>query len=199
MLSWQVSLTVFFVSKAMMSLKTSLAGAATAIGLTALAYPAQAATYILNYTHGSPVGNPITFSAKLTGTAAGNVITVTGFSNPKYYGTTYTGWTFFDSYSNAFNNTGLPATVSLDNSVTDIIFGDFEGGNVSVAFGPAGGVPGKPVVFASSGFAPGAPDTDGGEETLGTLTIVAVPEPSAVVAMLGLGLGALASKVRKQG
>ena len=115
----------------------------------------------------------------------------------------YPGWTFLDSYSNAFNNTVLPAKVSLDNSVTDIVFGDAPGGNVSVAFGPEGGVPGDPVVFASSGFAPD-PDTNGVEETLGTLTIteytaVAVPEPSAVVAMLGLGLGALASKVRKQG
>ncbi|MCA2710092.1 MAG: PEP-CTERM sorting domain-containing protein [Microcystis sp. M015S2] len=187
-----------------MSVKTSLAGAAAAIGLTALAYPAQAATYTLNYTHGSPVGTPITFSAKLTGMAAWNVITVTGFSNAIYNGTPWNPTPpYVNSYSDFFALTALAPLVSLDNSVTDIVFGD-TGLNQTVAFGPAQGVPGDIVVFSSFGFTPGAPDTNGAEQPLGTLTItedtaVAVPEPSAVVAMLGLGLGALASKVRKQG
>jgi len=85
--------------------------------------------------------------------------------------------------------------------VTDIAFGE-TGLNQIVAFGPAQGVPGDPVIFSSFGFAPDSPDTGGNEEPLGNLTIgtaAPVPEPSAVVAMLGLGLGALASKVGKQG
>ncbi|MFN7339306.1 MAG: PEP-CTERM sorting domain-containing protein, partial [bacterium] len=84
MLSWQVSLTVFFVSKAMMSLKTSLAGAATAIGLTALAYPAQAAQFSFTY---NDAANMIVLSGILTGNQnTPGVIDITGFSNLVYNG-----------------------------------------------------------------------------------------------------------------
>ncbi|MCA2655196.1 PEP-CTERM sorting domain-containing protein [Microcystis sp. M061S2] len=206
MLVWLLFPMRFFVSKAIMSLKTSLAGATAAIGLTALAYPAQAALYNLTYTHGTPVGNPITFSAKLTGTASGQVITVTGFSDAKYNGFSFPSWTYLDTYTGYLVGPSTPGSgvVSLDNSVTNITFGTADFSQI-VAFGPAGGTVGNSVIFTSFGFDPtfGA-DTNSGEETLGTLTVTEIsqqpiPEPSAVVALLGLGLGALASKVRKQG
>ena len=199
MLSWQVSLTVFFVSKAMMSLKTSLAGAATAIGLTALAYPAQAANYSFTYTHGGPT-TPIVVTGDLTGTAVGPVITVTGFSNLKYNGTDLSSWTYFNSMTAYVNvDTALPQ-VSLDNTVTNLFLA-FDGNGVDfISFGPDNFGTGTGLAFISD--IEGETYTTGAEEEpFASLNfgVKQVPEPSAVVAMLGLGLGALASKVRKQG
>jgi hypothetical protein len=186
MLSWQVSLTVFFVSKAIMSLKTSLAGAATAIGLTALAYPAQAAQFSFTYNDAT---NMIVLSGILTGTATGNIIDITGFSNLVYNGvalpfSTSSGGTV-DSY---FSNPGNQAKASFDGSVMDFVLFD-SGMSDYVGFGPAVTAGMMGLAFTSS--VPGVTGDLGGNE---------LPfDPSAVVGLLGLGLGALASKVIKKG
>jgi hypothetical protein len=201
MLSWQVSLTVFFVSKAMMSLKTSLAGAATAIGLTALAYPAQSAQFSLSYVD---PGNNISFSGILTGTATGNIINITGFSNLVYNGvalpfSTSSGG-MVDSY---FNAPGNPPQASFDGSVMDFMLYD-DMGTDNVGFGLSS-VPGFGLAFTSSlSTVPNVTnDLMGGEVPFDPSKMMweaaLIPEPGAVVGLLGLGLGALASKVIKKG
>ena len=200
MLSWQVSLTVFFVSKAMMSLKTSLAGAATAIGLTALAYPAQSAQFSLSYVD---PGNNISFSGILTGTATGNIINITGFSNLVYNGvalpfSTSSGGTV-DSYFTAPNN---PPQASFDGSVMDfMLYDDMGTDNVGfgLSFDPVLG-----LAFTSSITQVTVPNDLGGAEVPFDPSnmmweAALIPEPGAVVGLLGLGLGALASKVIKKG
>ncbi|GCA72845.1 hypothetical protein MiYa_04400 [Microcystis aeruginosa NIES-2519] len=210
MLSWPVSLTVFFVSKAMMSLKTSLAGAATAIGLTALAYPAQAAQFAFSYTHGGPT-TPIV----VTGILEGNLITpdiidIIGFSNLVYNGVSLAsdpmvwqpGMTSFDSWSNANIGDGALATASFSgNSMNFVLFGEAAQSEY-IAFGPSGGA----TIFTSSlTMTMTTPaitgDLMGMEETFSQpgWNLQLIPEPGAVVGLLGLGLGALASKVIKKG
>ena len=199
MLSWQVSLTVFFVSKAMMSLKTSLAGAATAIGLTALAYPAQAAQFSFTY---NDAANMIVLSGILTGNQnTPGVIDITGFSNLVYNGvalpfSTSSGGTV-DSYP---SNPGSQAQASFDGSVMDFVLFD-EPRNDFVAFGLSG-TPGFGLAFSSN--LTGVPGDLGGNEVPFNPSnmnwqLQLIPEPGSVVALLGLGLGALASKVRKKG
>jgi hypothetical protein len=200
MLSWQVSLTVFFVSKAMMSLKTSLAGAATAIGLTALAYPAQSAQFSLSYVD---PGNNISFSGILTGTATGNIINITGFSNLVYNGvalpfSTSSGG-MVDSY---FTASGNPPQASFDGSVMDFMLYD-DMGTDNVGFGLSS-VPGFGLAFTSSITQVTVPNDLGGAEVPFDPSnmmweAALIPEPGAVVGLLGLGLGALASKVIKKG
>jgi hypothetical protein len=195
-----VSLTVFFVSKAMMSLKTSLAGAATAIGLTALAYPAQSAQFSLSYVD---PGNNISFSGILTGTATGNIINITGFSNLVYNGvalpfSTSSGG-MVDSY---FNAPGNPPQASFDGSVMDFMLYD-DMGTDNVGFGLSS-VPGFGLAFTSSITQVTVPNDLGGAEVPFDPSnmmweAALIPEPGAVVGLLGLGLGALASKVIKKG
>jgi hypothetical protein len=202
MLSWQVSLTVFFVSKAMMSLKTSLAGAATAIGLTALAYPAQSAQFSFTYTHGGPT-TPIVLSGTLTGTATGNIIDITGFSNLVYNGaplpfSTLTGG-MVEPYP---TSPGNPPQASFDGSVMNFILYD-DMGTDYVGFG-LGSVPGFGLAFTSSITQVAVlNDLMGAEEPFDPSKMMweaaLIPEPGAVVGLLGLGLGALASKVIKKG
>ena len=198
MLSWQVSLTVFFVSKAMMSLKTSLAGAATAIGLTALAYPAQAAQFSFTY---NDAANMIVLSGILTGNQnTPGVIDITGFSNLVYNGvalpfSTSSGGTV-DSYP---SNPGSQAQASFDGSVMDFILFDNAMSDY-VGFGSGVGITG--LAFASN--VPGVPGDLGGTEVAFDPSnmmweAALIPEPGAVVGLLGLGLGALASKVIKKG
>ena len=198
MLSWQVSLTVFFVSKAMMSLKTSLAGAATAIGLTALAYPAQSAQFSLSYVD---PGNNISFSGILTGTATGNIINITGFSNLVYNGvalpfSTSSGG-MVDSY---FTAPGNPPQASFDGSVMNfMLYDDTATDYVGFLATPNG------VKYFSSSITQVAVlnDLGGAEEPFDPSKMMweaaLIPEPGAVVGLLGLGLGALASKVIKKG
>ena len=201
MLSWQVSLTVFFVSKAMMSLKTSLAGAATAIGLTALAYPAQAAQFSLSYV--DPANN-ISFSGILTGTATGNIIDITGFSNLVYNGvalpfSTSSGGTVVPY----FTNPNTPAQASFDGSVMNFMLYDAANTD-NVGFGLSS-VPGFGLAFTTSlATVPNVPnDLMGSEVAFDPSNMMweaaLIPEPGAVVGLLGLGLGALASKVIKKG
>ena len=217
MLSWLVSLTVFFVSKAIMSLKTSLAGAATAIGLAALAYPAQAALYNFTYDNGIAGANNIT----VTGTLIGNpgstpgTIDVDAFSNLVVNGVSLdTGdWTFgttsVSTYDDFIGGTATPPGVANlnDPSGQNFVLLDTNGSDY-IAFGPGQvSLPGQTVFASSFSATPslaGTPaDLQGDEQAFGamgwTLQPVGVPEPGSVVALLGLGLGALASRVRKQG
>ena len=182
----------------MMSLKTSLAGAATAIGLTALAYPAQAAQFSFTYNDAEIV---------LSGILEGNfnlitpgTIDITGFSNLVYNGvplafSTSSGGTV-DSYP---PNGGNQATASFDGSVMDFILFD-SGMSEFVGFGPGVGITG--LAFGSN--VPGVPgDLEGTEVAFDPSNMMweaaLIPEPGAVVGLLGLGLGALASKVIKKG
>jgi hypothetical protein len=200
MLSWQVSLTVFFVSKAMMSLKTSLAGAATAIGLTALAYPAQAAQFSFTY---NDAANMIVLSGILTGNQnTPGVIDITGFSNLVYNGvplafSTSSGGTV-DSY---FSNPGNQAKASFDGSVMDFVLFDNAMSDF-VGFGPAVTAGMMGLAFTSN--LPSVTGDLGGTElpfdpSNMMWEAALIPEPGAVVGLLGLGLGALASKVIKKG
>lgn len=201
----------------MMSLKTSLAGAATAIGLTALAYPAQAAVvYDFTYTHGGPT-IPIVVSGRLTGNLGpGGIITITGFSDIIYNGAPLDtdpmewqpGSTAVDSYSNASVGSGAPATASFSGASLDFILYGSGGQSEYIAFGPAAGVVGDPLIFTSlldmTNTTPAITNNLGGAEQPfnqpgWSLVAVYIPEPSAVVGLLGLGLGALASKVIKKG
>lgn len=182
----------------MMSLKTSLAGAATAIGLTALAYPAQAAQFSFTY---SDAANMIVLSGILTGNQnTPGVIDITGFSNLVYNGvalpfSTSSGGTV-DSYP---SNPGNQAKASFDGSVMDFILFDYAMSEY-VGFGPGVGMMG--LAFTSN--VPGVPGDLGGNELPFDPSnmmwgAALVPEPGAVVGLLGLGLGALASKVIKKG
>ncbi|MBC1197250.1 PEP-CTERM sorting domain-containing protein [Microcystis aeruginosa BLCCF158] len=198
-----------------MSLKTSLAGAATAIGLAALAYPAQAATYYFTYTHGGPTV-PIVVTGTVTGTLSGSLLTVSTVDSLAYNGNTLTGWTVNGSYSVFAGGTPLPPNTNPNLAPiidvtsaylgTDILFTDATNSGPYIAFGPAGVDPSvNPggLSFASTSIDPAfGANTNGVEEVFGTFTITpkstSVPEPGAVVALLGLGLGALASKIRKQ-
>lgn len=186
----------------MMSLKTSLAGAATAIGLTALAYPAQAAQFSFTYNDAT---NMIVLSGILTGTATGNIIDITGFSNLVYNGvalpfSTSSGGTVAPYFTSPISNT---PQASFDGSVMDFMLYD-DMGTDNVGFGP-GSVPGFGLAFTSSlSTVPGVTkDLMGGELPFDPSNMMwetaLIPEPSAVVGLLGLGLGALASKVRKKG
>ena len=184
----------------MMSLKTSLAGAATAIGLTALAYPAQAAQFSLSYVD---LGKNISFSGILTGTATGNIINITGFSNLVYNNvalpfSTSSGGTVAPYPSNPDPNNS-PAQASFNGSVMDFILFD-SGMSDFVGFGPGISITG--LAFASN--VPGVPGDLGGTEVAFDPSnmmweAALIPEPGAVVGLLGLGLGALASKVIKKG
>ena len=219
---------LFFISKAMMSLKTSLAGAAVVIGLTALAYPAQAAQF--SFTYNDP-GNNISFSGILTGTATGNIIQIIGFSDLIYGGvpldsanwqddpimlTTPAALPFDTILSPAAPGAPAPWTgqtvASFDGSVMNFILLDnLLSDNIGIGLWDLDNDPMTAPVLA---FASSLIDTEG---YLGPITgnlggnLVAfdpsmmmweaalIPEPSAVVGLLGLGLGALASKVRKKG
>jgi hypothetical protein len=200
MLSWQVSLTVFFVSKAMMSLKTSLAGAATAIGLTALAYPAQSAQFSFTYTHGGPTA-PIVLSGTLTGTATGNIIDIDGFSNLVYNGVALPFSTLTDgTVDSYFTAPGNPPQASFDGSVMNfMLYDDMGTDNVGFLATPNG------VKSFTSSITQVAVlnDLGGAEEPFDPSKMMweaaLIPEPGAVVGLLGLGLGALASKVIKKG
>ena len=183
-----------------MSLKTSLAGAVTAIGLTALAYPAQAALFSLNYTD----VNGKVLTGLLTGTAAGNLITVTAATNFKYDGVSL-GWdpTYVDSYAHFVDSTlSTTAQVSFDGSIMNFAAAntsDF--GDQVLAFGDSALVGESGLIFTA--LFPGINGGEFYEETFNPSalkwSVTLVPEPGAVVALLGLGLGALASRVRKQG
>lgn len=199
-----------------MSLKTSLAGAATAIGLTALAYPAQAALYNFTYDNGISGANNIKVSGTLTGTpTTGGAINVTGFSNlvvntvALNTGNWLFGTTSVATYDSFINSTATPPGVAnLNNpSGQNFVLLDSTGSDY-IAFGPPQLSSLSGLAFASSfagtpSLAGSAADLAGSEQAFGalgwTLQPVGVPEPGSVVALLGLGLGALASKVRKQG
>ena len=181
-----------------MSLKTSLAVATTAIGLTILASPAQASRlYSFSYT----VQSGQVLSGTLTGTAAGNVITVTGYNDDLTYGGTLLGWgtqTYVDALTEIYSDPPVPgpAQLSFDGTVLNFIAGntsDF--GEYYFGFGDVGaGL--NFYLFSDVGGSP--VDVT---ETFTTLNwqLQLIPEPGSVVALLGLGLGALASKVRKKG
>lgn len=182
----------------MMSLKTSLAGAATAIGLTALAYPAQAAQFSFTY---NDAANTIVLSGILTGNQnTPGVIDITGFSNLVYNGvplpfSTSSGGTV-DSYP---SNPGNQAQASFDGSVMNFILFDDVMSDY-VGFGP--GISMMGLAFTSS--LPGVTGNLGGTElpfdpSNMMWEAALIPEPGAVVGLLGLGLGALASKVIKKG
>ncbi|MBC1195602.1 PEP-CTERM sorting domain-containing protein [Microcystis aeruginosa BLCCF158] len=197
-----------------MSLKTSVAVAATAIGLTTLAYPAEAAKFFFSYTHGGPT-TPIVVTGTLTGDLGpGGIITINGFSDLTYNGVDLDsdpfewqpGNTFVDSYSNQSTGSGVPATASFSGASMDFVL--FGSGTATqyIAFGPAVGVVGDPTIFSSylSDTITNPPltnDLGGLEEPFNQSgwSLTAIPEPSAVVGLLGLGLGALASRVRKKG
>jgi len=182
----------------MMSLKTSLAGAATAIGLTALAYPAQAAQFSLSYVD---LGKNISFSGILTGTATGNIINITGFSNLVYNGVALP----FSTSSGGmvapyFTNPGNPAQASFDGSVMNFVLFDSAMSDY-VGFGLSS-TTGFGLAFTSN--VPGVTGDLGGNELPFDPSnmmwgAAVIPEPGAVVGLLGLGLGALASKVIKKG
>ncbi|WP_253882735.1 PEP-CTERM sorting domain-containing protein [Microcystis aeruginosa] len=194
----------------MMSLKTSLAGAATAIGLTALAYPAQAAQFAFSYTHGGPT-TPIV----VTGILEGNLITpgiidITGFSNLVYNGvslntTIWESGTTVSDYGGFFNMANPPAQASFDGSVMNFVL-VANGTNDYIGFGTGefeeSGNPAFISNFPDTGMDITVPDDlMGVEEAFDQQgwSLELIPEPSAVVGLLGLGLGALASKVIKKG
>jgi hypothetical protein len=195
-----------------MFFKTSVAVATTAIGLTALAYPAQAAQFFFTYTHGGPT-TPIVVTGTLTGDLGpGGIITINGFSDLTYNGVDLDsdpfewqpGSTFVDSYSNQSSGSGVPATASFSGASMDFVLFSSVSAIQYIGFGPV--VVGNPTIFSSSlsqtiTNPPLTNDLDGVEEPFNQSgwSIQLIPEPSAVVALLGLGLGALASRVRKQG
>lgn len=185
----------------MMSLKTSLAGAATAIGLTALAYPAQAAQFSLSYVD---LGKNISFSGILTGTATGNIINITGFSNLVYNGVALPFSTSSGGMvASYFTNPGNPAQASFDGSVMNFMLYD-DMGTDNVGFGPGGSIAGLAFTTSLSTIVPPVlNDLMGSEVAFDPSNMMwgaaLVPEPGAVVGLLGLGLGALASKVIKKG
>ncbi|WP_253257775.1 PEP-CTERM sorting domain-containing protein [Microcystis aeruginosa] len=217
---------LFFISKAMMYLKTSLAGAAVAIGLTALAYPAQAAQFSFSY---NDPGNSISFSGILTGTLTGNIIEITGFSDLIYGGVPLDSPNWQDDlimltapaalpFDTTLASPGAPApwtgmtVASFDGSVMNFLLIDnMSSDNIGIGLWDLDNDPMTDPVLA---FTSSLMDTEG---YLGPITgnlggnLVAfdpsmmmweaalIPEPSAVVGLLGLGLGALASKVRKKG
>lgn len=189
----------------MMSLKTSLAGAATAIGLTALAYPAQAAQFRFTY---NDAANMIDLTGILTGDLDQinpSVINITGFSNlvyndvplPFFYPTSSEG-----EVAPYFNRPpGTQAKASFDGSVMDFVLFD-SGMSDFVGFGPAVTAGMTGLAFTSN--LPGVPGDLGGTEVPFDPSnmmwgAALIPEPGAVVGLLGLGLGALASKVIKKG
>lgn len=186
----------------MMSLKTSLAGAATAIGLTALAYPAQSAQFSFTYTHGGPT-TPIVLSGILTGTATGNIINnITGFSNLVYNGvalpfSTLTGG-MVEPYPTVPPNPTIQA--SFDGSVMNFMLYDDTGTDYVGFLATPNGV--KSFTSSITHVAV-LNDLGGAEEPFDPSKMMweaaLIPEPGAVVGLLGLGLGALASKVIKKG
>lgn len=200
-----------------MSLKTSLAGAATAIGLAALAYPAQAAQFNFTYDNGIIGANNITVTGTLIGDPGltPGTIDVTGFSNLVVNSVSLdTGdWTFGTTSVSTYDSfiagaATPPGVANLNNPLgQNFVLLDTNGSDY-IAFGPSQiSFPGE-TVFASSfaatpSLASTAADLQGDEQLFGeigwTLQPVGVPEPGSVVALLGLGLGALASRVRKQG
>ncbi len=226
MLVWPLFPMLFFISKAMMYLKTSLAGAATAIGLTALAYPAQAAQF--SFTYNDP-GNSIMFSGILTGTLTGNIIEITGFSDLIYGGVPLDSPNWQDdpimltapealAFDTILGPPNAPApwtgttVASFDGSVMNFLLMDnMSSDNIGIGLWDLDNDPMTDPVLA---FTSSLMDTEG---YLGLIpgnlegNLVAfdpsmmmweaalIPEPSAVVGLLGLGLGALASKVRKKG
>ena len=190
----------FFV---LLSLKTSVAVAATAIGLTTLAYPAEAAKFSFSY---NDPANSIVLSGILTGTATGNIINIDGFSDLVYNGVSLPFSTssggIVDPYF-SFSNPGNQAKASFDGSVMDFVLWD-DTMTDYVGFGPAISLVG--LAFTSSitevtvpGGVPG--DLMGNEVAFDPSKWEAalIPEPSAVVGLLGLGLGALASRGKKRG
>lgn len=186
----------------MMSLKTSLAGAATAIGLTALAYPAQAAQFSFTY---NDAANMIVLSGILTGDQnTPGVIDIMGFSNlvyngvslPFFYPTSSEG-AVAPYFTSPISNT---PQASFDGSVMDFVLFDNAMSDY-VGFGPSS-TPGFGLAFTSS--VPGVTGDLGGNElpfdpSNMMWEAALIPEPGAVVGLLGLGLGALASKVIKKG
>ena len=226
MLVWPLFPMLFFISKAMMSLKTSLAGAAVAIGLTALAYPAQAAQFSFSY---NDPGKGISFSGILTGTLTGNVINITGFSDLIYGGVPLNSPNWQNDpimltapkalpFDTTLNSPDAPdpwkgkTVASFDGSVMNFLLIDnMSSDNVGIGLWD---LDNDPTTAPVLGFTSSLSDTAG---VLGPIpgdlgsTVVAfdpskmmwetalIPEPSAVVGLLGLGLGALASKVRKKG
>lgn len=186
----------------MMSLKTSLAGAATAIGLTALAYPAQAAQFSFTY---SDAANMIVLSGILEGNLiTPGVINIMGFSNLVYNGVALP----FSTSSGGmvapyFTNPGNPAQASFDGSVMNFMLYD-DMGTDNVGFGPGGSIAGLAFTTSLSTIVPPVlNDLMGSEVAFDPSNMMwgaaLIPEPGAVVGLLGLGLGALASKVIKKG
>ncbi|MEA5509728.1 PEP-CTERM sorting domain-containing protein [Crocosphaera sp. UHCC 0190] len=169
-----------------MSLKTSLAVAATAISLTAFTSPAQAALFNFSYTL---IGGDV-LSGMLDGDVQGDgdTVSVNSISMPLFNGVAGPDLPFVVSNS---AGPSLPATVSFSGSVMDIIActnsdcGDgflFDGSMYisGVSYGDA--------------FEPYNPNN----WSLTAKATEAVPEPGSVVALLGLGLGALALNGKKQ-
>jgi hypothetical protein len=229
MLVWPLFPMLFFISKAMMSLKTSLAGAAVAIGLTALAYPAQAAQFSFSY---NDPGNGISFSGILTGTLTGNIINITGFSDLIYGGVALdsANWQYDPNtlmapealpFDTTLGSPNAPApwtgmtVADFDGSVMNFLLMDnMSSDNIGIGLWDLDSDPNTAPVL---GFTSSLSDTQGalGLPTpipgdLGSTVVkfdpsmmmwetALIPEPSAVVGLLGLGLGALASKVRKKG
>jgi hypothetical protein len=105
-----------------------------------------------------------------------------------------------DSY---FNAPGNPPQASFDGSVMDFMLYD-DMGTDNVGFGLSS-VPGFGLAFTSSlSTVPNVTnDLMGGEVPFDPSKMMweaaLIPEPGAVVGLLGLGLGALASKVIKKG
>ena len=196
-----------------MSLKTSVAVAATAIGLTTLAYPAEAAQFFFSYTHGGPT-TPIVVTGTLTGDLGpGGIITINGFSDLTYNGvalntTIWQSGTSVSDYEDFFLNMGtIPGQASFDGSVMNFVLVS-NTLNDYIGFGT--GLfeeDGNPAFISSlldTTLELGNPitnDLGGVEEPFNQSgwSLTAIPEPSAVVGLLGLGLGALASRVRKKG
>ena len=212
-----------------MSLKTSLAGAATAIGLTALAYPAQAAQFRFSY---NDPGKGISFSGILTGTLTGNVINITGFSDLIYGGVPlnspnwqYNPVTLMDPkalpFDESLSQPDAPdpwtgeTVASFDGSVMNfLLYDNMTTDNIGIGLWDFDNNPiTDPVLaFTSSlldtqgalGLPTPIPGDLGGnvvkfDPSMMMWETALIPEPSAVVGLLGLGLGALASKVIKKG
>ena len=231
MLVWPLFPMLFFISKAMMSLKTSLAGAAVAIGLTALAYPAQAAQFSFSY---NDPGKGISFSGILTGTLTGNVINITGFSDLIYGEVPLDSPNWQDDlimstapkalpFDDTLGSPGSPAApapdpwtgktvASFDGSVMNfLLYDNMLSDNIGIGLWDFDDDPNTAPVLA---FTSSLSDTEaelgpipgdlGGnvvkfDPSMMMWETALIPEPSAVVGLLGLGLGALASKVRKKG